>query len=142
MREIKFRAWLRSKKEMLHWRVMTALPFNQAFHQKGNHIIYDCIERNNVSVSLGEEEAEITMMQFTGMKDRDKNDIYEGDVLQPEYSRRSRKMEVVWNNDDACYDVHVHYPNGMVQVERLFKNMNHNIIGNKYENPDLLEVEG
>ena len=103
MREIKFRAWNIKKKEMLPtssiWKC-DFTPYN---------------------------DGDYTIMQFTGKKDSNSKEIYEGDIMQF-YSGLVAKGEnpiirqvVKWNNKRSRYD-----------------NIEGDVIGNIYENPELL----
>jgi len=80
------------------------------------------------------------VMQYTGFKDKNGEEIYDGDIcnLVPyEDNRHSEHMigirQVVWENSHACFYfsewVPLHW-GGFESIE---------IIGNIYENPELLK---
>ena len=88
------------------------------------------------------------IMQFTGLKDMNGQDIYEGDVLQCEFIPSYFGVE--WNNEVSCYDWYV-----MTETKKLGASLAKanedapkktdkpfsqiiEVIGNIYENPDLL----
>ena len=104
MREIKFRAWDKKEKQMV---------FGVPFH------------RDNTGV--------FEIMQFTGIKNEDGKEIYEGDILK-------------WNCQDDFDDYFI----CELKNQRWLVNIKDNgwgdifpdmeIIGNIYENPELLDA--
>lgn len=82
MREIKFRAW---DKHLKGWVVETVLVSDS----------FAYIIRNHQLVALYAE-----IMQFTGLKDKNGIEIFEGDWLKHDLWGVS---EVIWDNESACF---------------------------------------
>lgn len=116
MRPIKFRAWDKEDKIMLdimHWTV------NMLNAYYGSHYI---------------------IMQYTGLKDKNGKEIYEGDIVDGINidGQEHPSGEVVFNA--GCFSIktkhcqHVYEPCLYEAWEEMLF-----IIGNIYENPELLE---
>lgn len=124
MRELKFRAWNNGDRKML---------FNVSILQEAPESEYGSLVKNKITGVVGIERSHI--MQYTGPKDKKGKEIYEGDILEG-------GLEVVWvqicggwkfnpskNNTDISFmESVVNFPYDEVEI-----------IGNIYENPELLE---
>lgn len=81
----------------------------------------------------------IVLMQSTGLKDKNGKEIFEKDIL--DYN--GRKVIVKWHGSYACfiYEFVDELQNRTTEWQPLFLSYYHfEIIGNVYENPELLEV--
>ena len=139
MREIKFRAWDKEKGKMFtvfHW-------------HKGDDI--DSVTR--LCGFNGEETlfvgSDIDLIQYTGLKDKDKVEIYEGDIIAIGLTYKIVKAVIEWNDKDACFGCKWDADTARVRKEVGMPNLPANlvssgspwaVIGNIYENPELLEV--
>jgi hypothetical protein len=108
MRIIKFRAWDKDKKQWI----------SPSWDN----------DENNISYPFPCKCCVIT--QYTGLKDTNKKEIYEGDLLKDDGGNIG---EVIWNQDDCsfCLD----FPHVETQpLDREFS-QSMKIIGNIYEKP-------
>jgi len=111
MREIKFRAWDKELKYM---------------HRGSNFL----------SVSWNKEgylhHSELIFLQYTGLKDDNEVEVYDGDII---VDIEGTKLLVEWNDDTCKFqfsdgsDINDNNRYGTYKI----------IIGNIYENPELLK---
>ena len=137
MREIKFRAWDEDKGDMIYEPSMTN-PFsvgNTFGRDRTQNIALSfdgkIIRINTGNSSMGFPEGYI-LMQYTGLKDKNGVEIYEGDVLKNTTVNFNHIFVIEWGNvgfiltgKDNKY-ITAKYSNKC------------RIIGNIYENPELL----
>jgi len=124
MREIKFRAWDKKEKRMFiveNLRIIRDVLVNQDRKYSVSERGYVC--RNKTEI-----------MQFTGLKDKNGKEIYEGDIL---LKNNGDRFLVFWNNDALSYFVK-NLRTGFENMLDLHKEPI-SIFGNIYENPELLE---
>jgi uncharacterized phage protein (TIGR01671 family) len=97
-----------------------------------------CIEQDHVSIVIDPD----TLGQFTGLKDKNGKEIYEGDIFPCLYAFdgcTEHVMVVEWNEKRAAFLPRWDYTK--CQQKAVQKTMNDlpslEIIGNIYENPEL-----
>lgn len=122
MREIKFRAWDRLEKKMVY---IDPLRLNSWDGQ----IDSGWYEDENGSHALWQEFNEGRVMQYTGLKDRDGNEIYEGDYMNDGLFR----VRVDWNGDIASFVC------GDQPLWHFTEEGRYEVEGNIHENPELLK---
>jgi len=123
MRPIKFRAW-----------------------NKESYYMYDP-DDNNMEMFMyldgviyydGQDTDDYILMQYTGLKDKNGKEIYEGDILNipsTGYDVKEYNHRVIWNEDTLTYE-------GITKSGRVYElwyDEELEIIGNIHENPELLE---
>lgn len=129
MREIKFRGYDKFDKRWV---------YGYGLHQS---IFID--GSSNAYVTAGIREVFIvdkeSAGQYTGCKDANGNEIYEGDILKCKlYNGEYENCVIVWDEEYACFDA-------LNSDKSIFMSPNRwhefEIIGNVYENKELLEVK-
>ena len=142
MREIKFRAW-DERHEVMHHNVQ----FIKSGDTGADWICFDSDEkpskRNATGILFDDPffSQQIKLMQYTGLKDKNGREIYEGDILSSEYPMKGNKNchPVVWGSGRWNVD---HSINDCCRAWRGDLNGHHaseEVIGNIYENPELLK---
>ena len=154
MREIKFKAWHNDKKVML-----MAAPLNFWFQA--------CIDKG-----LNPLDQDVVMLQYAGLKDKNKKEIYEGDLVafeetvmsdvgedKPNYidkrivsnfkyasgqvgeRRYGREIKLVeWKNDSCGFEPFSDSQENCGQCGGGDNSEKCEVIGNIYENPELLGI--
>lgn len=118
-REIKFRGWYTGPHVNRMLEPNFNGPVNEIFNDPDN-------------------EGKVIYMQYTGLKDKHGTEIFEGDIVKFHYKRGIYKIgPVVWNDMFGSWDIDC---TDFVAYKSLGKfNSVSEVIGNIYENPELLE---
>ena len=137
MIEIKFRAWDKERKRMHD---VLVIRFE---HHKYTRIIFR-EEHLNSSCDGYENEWQYTnktcLMQYTGLKDINGVDIYEGDILKDEYNRI---LLVEWWKCRFMFRALTETNFIRADIIQWFEGDTAlpTIVSNSYENPELMEPE-
>lgn len=129
MREIKFRAWDKIGKkfvsaESVSDQKIPVIPTEHGFVLKTKFIL----------------------SQFTGMKDKDGKEVYEGDVVEAAWMHHGKPGQVFmafifFNEHIGSFRIGYESLGGFSQDEVYFR-YQVKVIGNVYENPDLVPLPG
>ena len=126
MREIKFRSWDTYNKEMLE-----VQELNYADSYNGQPMIRTTMYNDYFDTK------DMILMQYTGLKDKNGVEIYEGDIVRilgGEYEQGFYEWDEKVCIKDFIYDGF----NLMMTVHQI-GNEALEVIGNIYDNPELLE---
>lgn len=143
MREIKFRVWDKLTKRMhicgedVHDTISFEIETNKAYYY-------------NLQNGCGSlrEDSDYVLMQYAGLKDKNGKEIYEGDiVLYQDWEQCYEgggndsfinKGIVEYNESNCCFNV---TERATIDIEDVLYEGNEDleVIGNIYDNPELLE---
>jgi hypothetical protein len=122
MRKIKFRAWDSIIKKMIYdANSDIKIYLNGSISQHGSWV-----------------DPEVVVLQWTGLKDKKGKEIYEGDIILNEYGH---KCEIVWQVHGFYYT----RKRWRLGWNKRFAHLSEDkfeVIGNIYENPELLQGGG
>ncbi len=138
MREIKFRAWDKRDEEMY-------TPTNIMLSNSKKVWIADKKVFNDMR-HLVEEESKFrnigdsaVLMQFTGLKDKRGEEIYEGDILAEKEGKKYRTVGlVIWSEKEVCYILRL--KDSWDVLDKVNEEYCE-VIGNVYKNSELLEFD-
>ncbi|MFD1431202.1 YopX family protein [Lacticaseibacillus yichunensis] len=142
MREIKFRAWMPYNEDPNDMR-MEYYP--QLFAEDGNGIF-------NINSAFAHQidyfadngtypEAVIKFMQYTGLHDENGREIYEGDIVKLHQVVLSPDDTIGWVEYTAQYGYSIRFGKRRCRQSdwATDEGANYEVIGNIFENPELLE---
>ena len=121
MREIKFRAWVPKERVMVAW----------------EELIADHYEFNEFNVEGG-----LIFLQYTGFRDENGKEIYEGDILEcvvmhdcniDYFGHKPPRYIVTWGTHGYVLEYYGRWSSIPYEIQYW------EVIGNIYENPELLE---
>ena len=135
MREIKFRVWDTKENKFRE----TGFMINQygSLMQYGEFEKMKKISRDRYKI-----------LQYTGLKDKNGKEIYEGDIVNQKYKLGNRYYLVKYDNTIASFVMKKlnknNFESNKVGTETRFYTHDckkSEVVGNKYENPELLGGE-
>ena len=132
MREIKFRAWDYNNEKIIPWENIRVEKDESETNM--SVIVFDG--------SVGDHFDDFPIMQYTGIDSEDELEIFEGDIVKQEETLfgvvdTDLEFTGVVKMLEGCWVI----DNGKDSVYLWSETACNQIIGNIYENPELLEVE-
>lgn len=147
MRDIKFRAWLKAENKMLYqesWGVVNSDLDSVEFDKR----FFTCFDRlysvvvadwglgaDQPDSEIIAQDGKFELMQYTGLKDKNGKEIYEGDIVQDH--RKDTRFKVIFDITDDGSGFY-----GLDLTEMGYginlRNSSVRVIGNIYENPELI----
>lgn len=143
MREIKFRAWDKEKQFMFtptqieltqgenfaEWDKWRPMAWRDELPEEG---------LGGIGRALGDE---CELMQYTGLKDKNGKEIYEGDILKvPEHYELQENTTMTYLNWEVTYENCAFRLDGISMEEDYeWISAECEVVGNVYEKPDLLK---
>lgn len=131
-RIIKFRAWHKKEKQMIDWFTLSQSAWNTQQNGIKGSLLYSILVSDKDSFEV---------MLFTGLHDKNGKEIYEGDVItyidydsshEDEYLN---KGVVVYCADEMKFTI---TNRNTVEIESIDFKEEVEVIGNVFENPELL----
>ncbi len=119
MREIKFRAWDKNRRTMVN-----GGSFFDVSQTQG-------VDRWVFGMDVFNHPDNVELMQYTGLKDKNGKDIYEGDIVRWWDSSISK---IFYNQNTASFNPITEIGNIVDMITERFE-----VIGNIYQNPELLD---
>ena len=117
----KFRVWDKDRKKMFN-----CIQINITENAHGSN----CVKDNETSIHLM-YQPHLILIQCTGLKDKNRKLIYEGDILKDKYGALH---PISWN-DKGFYEADTFAVAGFYNA--IQEDME--VIGNIYENPELIK---
>ena len=127
MREIKFRAWVKDRKAIFE---VISIDY---VSKKVTYIV----ERTGHLLNIRHDKFnDVELMQYTGIKDKDNKEIYEGDILFESFGERYYK--VVFENGSFRAEFNGDFDEYSFDLIDVVA-QGCEIVGNIYENPELIK---
>lgn len=149
MRDIKFRAYSKSYKKMFDNEILERVA--DVMYEVGKSLLsamgeYEAASDLQRGIYLPTKDEDLILMQYTGLKDKNDKEIYEGDIVKflddeiyysecgTEYDEFENIGQVIYDEEMLAFDIN----NRNIDRESVWETKLE-IIGNIYENQELLK---
>ena len=132
-REIKFRAWHKDLKKMF--------KIGQITLEKGTWN-FEPNDRDFIGMSIPSQPS-FVLMQYTGLHDKNGKEIYDGDIVycQTKYGKAKAIIKFIDGKFVAYWNSALTHPENGHHIACYEINKRFEVIGNIYDNPELLGGE-
>ena len=126
-RDIKFRAWVKDRKAIFEVVLINYVTKKVTYlFERVGHLLSIRHEKFN----------DIELMQYTGLKDKNGKEIYEGDIVK---LRANHGIGVIKYSDEwGAFIVEYIKPRPLAVLGMNYYKEDIEVLGNIYENPELL----
>jgi uncharacterized phage protein (TIGR01671 family) len=125
VREIKFRAWDKEHRCMIE---------NVGIQTEK---YADKITISSSGIFVGNKCNSMVLMQFTGLRDKNGREIYEGDIVAGWFNNQKIVGQVFYGSNAAFFIQR----KGLLGISLINADIWLEVIGNIYENPELLKAQ-
>lgn len=129
-RVIKFRAWDKTNNRMMIFDDFWPCDEYRSLAWRINE---KSMTKNDGNYRLDWDEEALELMQFTGLTDKNGKEIYDGDWLKDSLGRLHK---MVWSDTEARFQLRFFEVDW--QIRHIVDARTMEVIGNIYENPELL----
>lgn len=144
VRDLKFRAWDKENKDMTYGVDLQFDSNGKLSFLRHNNWQGDGEPEENVNWDGIAPIEEFVLMQYTGLKDKNSKDVYEGDIVKDFYGKILRidwadkwaRYMLSYDGQWCQYYLEDYHNN---KTDYLAQSME--VIGNIYENPELLKEQ-
>lgn len=137
----RFRVWSKQERRLIPSEDILAIDYENEEIDAQKIYFEDGLPVERDIYTYGFEN--IKLMQSTGLTDKNGKEIFEGDILSIETDEENVKVSVFWDDKHALFMFKSKKYNEKEALAELFEDNSYpfKIIGNRYENPELLEVK-
>lgn len=136
MRQVKYKAWDKVEKE---WIDIKHFGF-----ENGELWYVQAIDKNerDIDPPYFPDSNDIELIEYTGMSDRDGVEVFEGDIVEllTKYGKDVGVVVFIEGCFKIRWDSKNKFPKNREMIGHYYINSKTKVIGNVYEQPELIEV--